>query len=85
MKQSFMTSGPVLFQYGLEMFNASSEYLEHHANFGDKKIGLIVLDSCWNNLTIARKILDLHVSGITLENGQRLDLSDRIIGKLENI
>ena len=63
------------------MFN-SSDHLDDRAKFGDKKIGLIVLDSCYNNLTIARKILDIHVFGITLENGQRLDLTNKIIGMI---
>ena len=62
------------------MFNTSSDFLEHRTKFGDKKIGLIVLNSCYNNLTIARKILDIHVFGLTLENGNRLDLSNKIIG-----
>lgn len=67
-------------QYGIEIFNSSTDFYEERTKFGDKQIGLIVLNSCYNNLTIARKILNLHESGITLANGNHLDLSNKIIG-----
>ena len=72
----------ISFQYGLEMFNTHSDFLEHRTKFGDKKIGLIVLKSCFNNITIARKILNIHEFGLPLNNGKHLDLSNKILGKL---
>ena len=62
------------------MFNSSTDFYDSRLKFGDKQIGLIVINSCYNNLTIARKILDLHVNGLTLENGEHIDLSNRILG-----
>lgn len=63
------------------MFKTGSDFHDYRTKFGGKQIGLIVLNSCFNNLTIARKILDLHEFGLTLENGEHLDLSNKILGK----
>lgn len=62
------------------MFHSSIKFYDTREKFRDKQIGIIIINSCYNNLTIARKVLDLHVNGLTLENGEHLDLTNRIIG-----
>lgn len=68
-------------QYGVQTFNSSSQYAEYRSKFGDKQIGLIVLNSCNNDLSIVGKVLNLHNRmGVTLNNGEFLDLTDKILG-----
>ena len=72
-----------LFQYGIETFNLSAEFAEYRQKFGGKRIGLIVLNSCNNDLTVVRKILTIHEKmGVTLSNGEFLDLTDKILGNM---
>ena len=77
---TLLTNGLLMIQYGISVFNSSADYAAYRSKFGEKQIGLIVLNSCNNDLTITRKILDLQKSGVTLENGEHLDLSDKVLG-----
>ena len=66
-------------QFGVTWFNTHSDYLEYRNKFGGKKIGLIIINSCNNEFTITRKILDLLRGA---GPAKTVDLSNRILGKL---
>ena len=69
-------------QYGIDIFNSHVRYLDYKAKFGAKKIGLIVLNSCNNELTVARKLLDLLKNGIWDSKRNKFeDLSGSILGQ----
>ena len=44
------------------------------------KIGLIVLNTCNNQVVAQRKVYSLVENGITLANGEHIDLKNKIIG-----
>ena len=63
------------------MFKNGQDYSEYRDKFGDTTIGLVVLNSCRNDVVIIRKILDLHSYGIDIGNGNKIDISKRVLGK----
>ena len=57
-----------------------SIYSKYRANFRGKQIGLIVVNSCDDAITSTRKVMNLEQTGIVLENGEHLNLTNIIIG-----
>lgn len=53
---------------------------EYSTYYPGLKVGLVIINSCNNPTVIQRKIFDLHHDGITLYNGTKVDLSNKILG-----
>ena len=60
-----------------------SIYSKYRDNFRGKQIGLIVVNSCDDAITSTRKVMNLEQTGIVLENGEHLNLTNRIIGMFQ--
>ena len=68
-------------KFGLEVFSTSENYTEYRSKFGDKRIGMVILNSCTNDLVIVRKILDLYKYGIDEDQKGRRNITDRVLGE----
>ncbi|XP_045209918.2 uncharacterized protein LOC123561535 [Mercenaria mercenaria] len=67
-------------EFSLKEFMTRSWYTQFNTKFAGHTVGIIVINSCNNALEVVRKILNLHSSGLKLPNGEKLDVTNRILG-----
>lgn len=68
-------------QYGLEVFNTNETYEKYKSKFGGNKIGMVILNSCTNDLVIVRKILELNKYGLQDDEATRsINITGNVLG-----
>ena len=64
------------------MFNTNETYEEYKSKFGVNTVGLVILNSCTNDLVIVRKILELNKYGIhNADSTKDNNISRKVLGE----
>ena len=64
------------------MFNTNETYNEYKSKFGSNRVGMLILNSCTNDLVIVRKILELNKYGIQDDGTTRsIDITGNVLGE----